>query len=180
MMRIFIGIPLPNDVKFYLKETQTNLLLNKAKGNLTDINNFHMTLLFLGELQTNQLEELEVGLKEGLKDFKMFEFYLDNVGSFVKGLDQIIWIGTHQEDDMLKRLHQRIKKIVKSLELPFDDKSFKPHITLARQVRFNQSSMTHYMSMYQKPILVQKIHIYDSSRIHDQLTYTPLYTISFT
>jgi 2'-5' RNA ligase len=179
-MRIFVGIPLPNDVKFYLKETQTNVLLNKAKGNLTDINNFHITLIFLGELNSSQIEALAFGLKEGLKGFKMFECYLDSIGSFVKGLDQIIWIGIRQQNDLLKKLHLKVRNIVKSLELPFDDKGFKPHITLARQVRFNESSMTHHLGLYQKPINIQKIHIYDSSRIHDQLTYTPLYTIALT
>jgi 2'-5' RNA ligase len=177
-MRIFIGIPLPGEVKLYLKETQTNLLLNKAQGNLTDINNFHITLLFLGDLNQHQIEELAHELKSGLKDVSQFDFHLDSIGSFVKGLDQIIWMGTRQEDDLLKKLHRKIKLIVKSLDLPFDDKAFKPHITLARRVRFTMSSMTHYLGMYQKPINVQKIHIYDSKRVNDQLVYTPLYTIS--
>src|SRR5690606_10770582 len=94
-----------------------------------------------------------------------------------KGLDQIIWIGIRNQLDLLKKLQQHVKQVVKSLGLPYDDKPFKPHITLARHVRFETQSFTHQIGLYQKDIPVTHIHIYDSSRVHEKLIYTPLYTI---
>jgi len=178
-MRIFIGIPLPSDVKFYLRETQTEILRYKAKGNFTQLDNFHVTLLFLGEVQGSKVNLLCDALDEKLKDFKTFDFHLDGIGSFAKGVDQIIWVGLKKNIDQMKKLHQIIKDTVKHIQLPFDDKKFKPHITIARQVRFDEPSMTHQLKMYQPVILADKVHIYESHRINDQLTYTPLYTIKF-
>lgn len=176
-MRIFIGIPLPSDVKFYLRETQTEILRYKAKGNLTQLENFHITLLFLGDIEGSKVDVLCDVLDEKLKDISSFDFHLDGIGSFAKGIDQIIWVGLRKNIDIMRKIHQRIKEAVKDLQLPFDDKKFKPHITLARQVRFDEPSMIHQLKMYQPAIIADKIHIYESHRVNDVLTYTPLYTI---
>ncbi len=176
-MRIFIGIPLPSDVKFYLRETQTEILRYKAKGNLTHLENFHVTLLFLGDVEGSKVNLLCDALDDRLKALSVFDFHLDGIGSFAKGIDQIIWVGLRKNIDLMRKIYQLIKETVKELKLPFDDKKFKPHITLARQVRFDEPSMIHQLKMYPYPIVVDKIHIYESHRVNDVLTYTPIYTI---
>lgn len=175
-MRLFFGIPLSQEVKFFLKETQTTILLNKAQGKLTNIENFHITLLFLGEIEGHYVDNICANIEDEIHDFKSFEFYLEGIGSFSKGIDQIIWVGVKNPTKDLKKLHDNIKNVMRKHKLPFDDKKFNPHITLARQVRFDPLNHTHQLSTYYHPIHVKRFHLYQSHIVNDKLTYTPIYT----
>ena len=179
-MRLFIGIPLSQEVKFFLKETQTNILLHKAQGKLTDIENFHITLLFLGEVEGHHVNALCENIEDALHQVQAFDFYIEGVGSFHKGVDQIIWVGVKNPSNDLKKIHDLLKQEMKKNKVPFDDKKFNPHITLARQVRFDHLNHTHQLAAYYKPITVNKIHLYHSHHVNDKLTYTPIYTFKLT
>ena len=64
-MRLFIAIEIPEKVKDYLCQIQVkfaNNNLNKIK--LVNLNNIHLTLKFLGEVQPKDIEIIKEYLKK--------------------------------------------------------------------------------------------------------------------
>ena len=83
-MRIFIGIPVSEQMKKNLSIKQNELKLKMIKGHLTDLDNLHLTLLFIGEMSTDDIEKLNMILIKALKHEKSFEIGLKEMGYFSK------------------------------------------------------------------------------------------------
>jgi len=89
--RIFICIDFPEEAIKEIARAQDVLGNWKFTGKLTELENLHLTLKFLGEIDENKLGEIREKLKE--IRFKKMELGLGNVGSFgYRGKPRIIWI----------------------------------------------------------------------------------------
>ncbi len=173
-MRLFIGIPFTESVQFYLKETQTNVLKNAIKSKMTRPGNFHLTLLFIGELDGTRIDQLIDAIDETVSSFKSFSIKLGTIGAFVKGDEEIVWMGIEQGVTYLKKMHEDLKKSLISAHLPFDVKGFNPHITLARGVSYNHENKVVVFNRYNQEIKVNYITLFKSHQVDGNLTYTPL------
>ena len=123
-MRLFIAIPVPQNVLEKLKVLQSQLPDYVSKNR-----HMHFTLKFLGEVQPNKVEQIKEKLSE-IK-FSDFEFKLDKIGFFPsEDYIRVIWVGTSPEEDILN-LQKQIDVVLKPLGFVVE-KDFKPHLTLAR------------------------------------------------
>ncbi|NIQ13370.1 MAG: RNA 2',3'-cyclic phosphodiesterase [Candidatus Dadabacteria bacterium] len=93
--------------------------------------NLHMTLEFLGEVDSHNQKELI--LKAGKIRCKTFDMEFTHIDWWRK--PQILWIGTSNIPNSLIHLVKSVKKCVKQQGLKTDDKPYKPHITIARKVK---------------------------------------------
>jgi 2'-5' RNA ligase len=122
MTRTFISVELPENVKKEIKKIQDLLL--EFNGKKTEIENLHLTLKFLGEIDDKKLGQV----KEKLKDIqgKSFEAEIDNLGVFSENFIRIVWLH-------LKGAEELQKKIDSALEGLFErERRFMSHITIAR------------------------------------------------
>ena len=122
MIRAFISIPIPDEVKKEVLRIQKQL--PKFEGKLTEESNLHLTLKFLGEIDEKKLKEVEETLSK-IK-FGAFESQFFNLGVFDKNQIRIIWI--YLKD--CKQLQERVDDSLKSLFKP--EKKFMSHLTIAR------------------------------------------------
>ncbi|MBS3125867.1 RNA 2',3'-cyclic phosphodiesterase [Candidatus Woesearchaeota archaeon] len=136
-MRLFISIPLPEELLTHLKELQ--ILINDESARLRFVNDFHLTLKFLGEVGNDKLAPLKEKLS--LVSFTPFDLQLDAVGVFPDTDHlRVIWAGVTPHQPVVE-LQQQIDAALSGL-FPKDDR-FHPHITLARvafvkdKVRYN-------------------------------------------
>ena len=123
-MRLFIAIEIPKDVKDYLGNIQKNLMedsINKIR--LVNLDNLHLTLKFLGEVQPDSLETIKKELKK-IK-FNKFSVQLDNIGVFPdEDYIRVVWIGLKPENfilDLQKDIDKVLSKLFKK------EKDFKSH-----------------------------------------------------
>lgn len=128
-MRLFISVEIPDDIKNYLGKIQEEFIGNHSnKVGLVNVNNIHLTLKFLGEVQPNNVELIKENLKK-IK-FENFSVYLDMIGVFPsENYIRVIWVGLKPEKgilDLQKNIDEKLKKLFKK------EKNFKPHMTLAR------------------------------------------------
>ena len=63
-MRTFIAIELERDVREYLQSVQTEAQGLCRRGNFTPVDNLHLTLHFLGEVEESDLEYLQDAMYE--------------------------------------------------------------------------------------------------------------------
>jgi 2'-5' RNA ligase len=175
-MRLFVGIPLNETLKSNIRDAQEHMRPYILKGNFTDLNNLHLTLLFLGELNQEQLHQLDDAFKQGLRGEKAFHIQTGPLDAFLSGHERVVWQSIQKGMNELKTLSSKIRDLVTSLGIPFDEKPFKAHITIARHIRFIEPFQLHQIDIKKADNQVTQIHLYLSSRVQGRLTYTPLYT----
>ncbi len=123
-MRLFIAIDLDNED--YFKNIQKQIDSENTKINLTKT--YHLTLKFLGEVNDN----LTTKIKESLNKIKFDDFKIktSKIGIFPnENFIRVVWVGLEPEDKIIelqKKVDYTLKDIFKQ------EKSFKPHLTLAR------------------------------------------------
>ena len=131
-MRLFVSVPLHGLAEGVAAAQEP---LDRPGLTLTDPEQAHVTLKFLGEVEPAQVDELTGALERAVDaaDVAPFEAEVGGYGVF-PSLDYIsvVWTGFRSGGEELTRLHEAIER--ETVELGFDpeDHSFTPHATLAR------------------------------------------------
>lgn len=127
MPRLFAGIEIPPDVS-----ERIHLLTGGIPGaRWTKIENYHVTLTFIGDVSEAQIDDIDEALA-GI-DCPVFDLEITGTGSFAQGDDpKVLWLGI-AENPVLLMLKKRIDNALDRYDIPFERRSrFIPHITLAR------------------------------------------------
>lgn len=148
--RAFICIDFSEEIIKEITRLQ-GLLDNKIKfiGKITEPENLHLTLKFLGEIDEGVLEEVEKRLAE-IK-FKKLDLHLDKIGAFShRGMPRIVWVKIAG-----KEVFELQKKIDEALSGLFPrEERFMSHATIAR-VKYIADLK--YFFEYLKSLKIKKI-----------------------
>lgn len=174
-MRLFIAIPFSDKFCAGMKKLQSALPEGKAKNN----NHFHLTLQFLGEADSNDLEKIKGALED--VRFNPFTLELKKLGVFKnnRGHIKVVWAGFNFPDE-LKELQKNIEG--KMRELGFNpDKPFSPHVTLVR-IKFaddkKYESEMHKIELEPLSEKVDKFVLYKSELKPDGPKYEEILTVN--
>lgn len=126
-MRCFIALEMPREAINHIRGTQK--LIEKQNiftGKFTELENLHLTLKFLGEIEEGKVEEVKKRLKE-IK-FNEFEAGLGEIGVFSKKFIKIVWIKLNGKEvfNLQKEVDEKLKELFEK------EKRFMSHITIAR------------------------------------------------
>ena len=127
-IRTFIAIDFPDEIVKEVARLQSLISKIKFTGKLTELENLHLTLKFLGEIDKEKLEKVRYALQK-IK-FSAFEAQLANTGIFChRGKPSIVWIKVGG-----KGIFDLQSKIDESMaECKFEkEKRFMSHVTIAR------------------------------------------------
>ena len=134
-MRLFVGVPLPKNIKDELFSVQKMFKGDVAKIKLVNKKNLHLTLKFFGNVEEKYLGEIINRLKR-IK-FKSFEANLAHFGDFSRSKhSKVLWVGLSPENKVVN-LQQKIDS--EFLDLFSEDMKFRSHLTLGR-VKFIKKS----------------------------------------
>ena len=129
--RVFVALKLPNNVLrqiHLINNYLDNKIIRKVK-----LNNLHMTLYFLGHVNSCQIELLKLQLIDNLKQCLPFVLSLSTVGVFTQTKNtKILWLEVKGNIGKLAYMQSEISKVVGGLNLGVKRVKFKPHITLGR------------------------------------------------
>jgi len=87
--------------------------------------NIHVTLKFLGNIDSSKLARVEAALG-GVK-FPPFPLEVKGAGAF-----NVIWIGLGDGWSHVQRIYDQTEKLLLALGFPSETREFSPHITVAR------------------------------------------------
>ncbi|MDT7861236.1 MAG: RNA 2',3'-cyclic phosphodiesterase [Saccharolobus sp.] len=129
-MRLFIGIDVPQMPK--ILELLELIKNSGADIKLVEPYNIHITLLFLGEIRDDRLEDVKDSMK-GL-NFSSFNVTLRGLGAFPNlTRPRVVWVGITEGVQQLKQIRTYIySELLKRKIRPEDEKDFVPHLTLGR------------------------------------------------
>lgn len=166
-MRLFIAVNFDDQTK--QKISQTADLLKKAgvKGNYTKDFNYHITLLFLGESDQNQI----ISAKKAITQVKLntFDITFQNISNFGKN---IVYLGVNNSW-VLKDINQFLFEHLKD-DFLLKDNRFSPHITLIRKPDFIPTAIS-TDGLLPSKYTVKEISLMQSVRIDGELIYKPLF-----
>ena len=175
-MRIFIGIQFEEEIKNILINAQEKTKVFAKKGNFTEENNIHLTLKFIGDVASDQLEDVLLAVKETGMFSKCFSMNLDKMGFFPKGNTSIVWAGIEKNNN-LNRLFMNLEKNLSKQGFPKERKALAPHITLGRDVVLTEKydKIKEQIPFNKEKINVCEIVVMESKRVGNELIYRPLY-----
>ncbi len=126
MIRLFVGLELPKSVKASLARLCCGV--DGARWQTDD--QFHLTLRFIGEVETPCAEDIRHSL-ETIR-FAPFDLRLSRLGMFGKASrPRSLWAGV-EDDASLHHLHDKIDQCLEGCGIPPDERKYSPHVTLAR------------------------------------------------
>ena len=133
-MRLFVGIPLPDDVRARLAELRGGL--KGARWVVPE--NLHLSLRFIGEVAGG--EDRDIGHALKTVSARAFDMRLAGLGAFDRrGRVHAVWAGVETsvekgvgKPDALARLQGSVESTLVRSGLDPEHRKFKPHVTLAR------------------------------------------------
>ena len=131
--RIFIALPV-NDDKIIQSLTEITRNLSKYGSILKIVPtvNYHITVKFLGQIESNIAESLTQSFMS-LTQLNIIDYHIDKIGTFpTKGNPSVIWAGLKCSQTPLVKVINSINELSQSFGFPVEKKSFIPHLTLAR------------------------------------------------
>lgn len=135
-MRVFIAVDIGDDIKWSLGELAGRLGeaadIHKGDVKWIDVDNMHLTLRFLGEINDREVIEVCEAVKRVAGLHSGFELEVSSVGSFGGKSARVIWAGIGDGVEFLRGLTRDIEKSLNESGIISEDKKFSPHLTLCR------------------------------------------------
>ncbi len=125
-MRLFVGVPLPAEVR----ESLGDLCSGVPGARWVDTDNMHVSLRFIGEVDSIQAEDIDAALTDVRQP--AFRLALCGVGCFDSGRKvRTVWAGVAKSDG-LAHLREKVESAIVRAGFEPERRKFKPHVTLAR------------------------------------------------
>lgn len=133
-VRTFAAIPLPDSIRQPIDALTARLRSGGAQASWVRREHMHLTLRFFGEIDPNQQVPRLAGLlAEACSHASPFLLHVRATGAFPNTRKpSVIWAGLDPLDGPLAILQAAVENAARAIGLPPDDKTFHPHITLAR------------------------------------------------
>ncbi len=175
-MRTFIAIEFEEEIKDYMEEIKNRVQGYCKKGSFTKKENFHLTLRFIGETNSEEMEQLKEAAAQTAFKCRPFELKFKNIGFFPRGNRSIIWTGI-EESRELRRMYGILEKALEGQGFRRDRQGLSPHITLAREAELyvSQQALKDKVQVAEKTFQVTKISLMESTRIGANLVYRPIF-----
>lgn len=179
--KIFIAINPDKATRQYINKKIVPLE-NSIKGKWVPYNNYHITLLYVGFVDDQEMVNYCRKLKKGISGIKPFELEFNSIGwGPNEQRKKMIWIKGKENNNLIK-LREIVEEVIK--ETKQQHKKFNPHITCARINR--KESLKTDEDIFRKEvtnvafsIFVQSIDVMESLYERGRSIYKPLDIIEF-
>ena len=169
-MRLFIALPVTEDVRRALGDTQAALRRQGVRGRFTPPENQHLTLAFLGNA-TDPAPVIaamqSVALPRAALSFDRLTLFGD------------VLVALFQSNNALTAYVKALRGALDAAGLPYDRQAFRPHITLCRKTAFPAADFRLFpfeQSLHGVRLPVTDARLLSSDLSGDQPKYTALYT----
>ena len=173
-MRTFVAVNLPDARKDQMQYIQNSIKPYTKRARFTRRANLHLTLKFLGELDSKGKEKAIKAIEKACVHTKSFEVTFDKLVYFGKEDNmKVMWIGMKHADNLLS-LQRNIEERFTESGFQPDNKGFKPHITIGRDVSLSDKDLSAF-SIYLDKLYIDKIYLMRSENKGKGYFYTPIY-----
>jgi 2'-5' RNA ligase len=163
--RLFIAVDVPPVWRDGLARVQKNLRKDYPKLRATPLRNLHITLCFIGDLETTKIAGLQAELTEKFKNLKKFTCKESRLGIFHNNRRTIFWYGVYA-----KELHE-IAHLLIGYSSDDNHQNYRGHITLGRLNGTKIKDRHQQIKVEFKDFVVNKLILYESTLAPDGPIY---------
>ncbi|MGD0016850.1 MAG: RNA 2',3'-cyclic phosphodiesterase [Verrucomicrobiia bacterium] len=135
MIRAFIAIDIPEDVRAAITEAQARLKRANlsVKVSWTKIDNVHLTLQFLGYAEEPVVPKISEALAVVAGQHEPFNLRVKGVGAFPsEKRPRVLWVGCADAEGKLKTLARAVQEAMQQFGFEPEHREFSAHLTLGR------------------------------------------------
>jgi RNA 2',3'-cyclic 3'-phosphodiesterase len=134
--RTFLAVHFSNPIIEALARLQDRLKSKagtRARIKWVTPGNIHVTLQFLGEVETGLLSALSGELEHAFTHIEAFDIEVAGVGAFPSPIKpRVVWAGVEKGQEELAALARQVQEATGALGFEPEKRSFRPHVTLGR------------------------------------------------
>lgn len=181
MKRLFIGIPVESEmagIQVQAWKTEPELAGTVIKW--TKPENWHITLIFLGNTPDSMIDQLKSLIKESFAGLSSFRTGLLGIGLFPNAHNpKVLWLGVEDIQPLMTG-YDRLTEMLLQNGISSDNKPLRPHLTLARIRNSVQGNpITSMIEKYQNycfgTVEIKSVVLYESISTNDGPVYKPLF-----
>lgn len=133
LLRAFIAIEIPLEIKQAISRQTASLRQSSGRAiRWVSMENIHLTLKFLGEVSSANLELMAQSVRAECTHSAPFSIAVEGLGCFPNvRRPRVLWIGLSAPPALIHLQHQ-IETSATRLGYPPDEKPFSPHLTIGR------------------------------------------------
>lgn len=171
MVRLFVGLSLPEELRAEL----AGLIGGIPGAKWVPPANYHLTLRFIGEIESWQAQEVDDALLAIRA--RPFAIALHGLGTFEKGGRlQALWVGVDRSD-ALTHLQNKVETAIQRVGIAPERKRFAPHVSLARVDRAPPDKVIGFVQAHNlfraPPISIEHFTLFSSRLGKEHSVYTP-------
>lgn len=172
MIRLFTGLSLPENLRARIQLIQGGI----PGACWTALENYHITLTFIGEVDESVAEEVDEALSSVRAEG--FSLKLKGTGSFAQGSwPKVLWLGV-EAAEKLSLLKEKTDHAMKKRGVEFDARKYTPHVTLAYLKEPDEQMLGDFMQannlFASEPFAVKNFILYRSDLTKNGPSYVPL------
>jgi RNA 2',3'-cyclic 3'-phosphodiesterase len=134
-MRTFVALNLPADERRALQQALAPAQQCGLPVRWTQHDGLHLTLKFLGEIDSAQVAPIHDALQQVAARHEPFQLRLGGFGAFPSlRRASVLWVGI-SADAALLALQRDVDDALAALGHPREERAFRPHLTVARARR---------------------------------------------
>jgi RNA 2',3'-cyclic 3'-phosphodiesterase len=133
--RLFIALTLPEAVKAEVEQAQAQLrrALRQARVSWTRLEQFHLTLKFLGNVEVQRVDALIAAVRAAGAGFPALRLRAEQLGCFPSlRSPRVAWVGVNDAVQDLPRLQAALETACAGFTSQPAQERFSGHVTLAR------------------------------------------------
>ena len=137
-IRAFIAIELPETILAELGNIEARLKPQMPRETIRWVraDSIHLTLKFLGQVPSDQLEMITLSLRVAVAAHAPFTLEVKGAGCFPDiHRPRVVWVGVQENNHRLHALQRAIENAIEPLGYPTEIRDFTPHLTLWRVAR---------------------------------------------
>ena len=169
MQRLFFSLKFSRAQQQQLLAYQTLALGLSATARAVDVDNLHLTLFFLGQVDALQQQRLLQRAEQ--VNAQAFQLTLDQLACFSK--PKILYVAPSQVPPELSALQQQLATVCQAEGFTEMHEQYRPHITLARHGVYDGSLAVTPLTLH-----ISEFALYLSENRDGKVRYRPLHTVT--
>lgn len=136
-IRSFIAVPVGEEVEKAVEVVEAGLMRSRADVKWVRPGNVHITLKFLGSVETARIDEISGALDRALRGASAFDAAISGVGTFPPNprRARIVYMGLAEGVEEMRGLAGRAEDAMAKLGFEREKRPFKSHLTIGRVKR---------------------------------------------
>ena len=142
-IRSFLAFELPEEFKRIVSRASGEMKKSLPNVRWVKPGNIHLTVVFIGDMDTEQIDPLEKRIAGVCGEHGPFNMALKGVGVFSNRRNpRVLWVGLDGEIDRMSVFRNSLQKVLKPFGIKQERRPFNPHLTLGR-FRKNEKAGVH-------------------------------------